>query len=188
MSGWLLVALCAVTGAYCLLRMRACAGQERRAAGGEAVMGFGMAFMALPAAVLTPPGWSWAVYAAVFGATALHGLLAVRHGAHHLHHLVGSLAMVYMAVAMAAPGAPGAHAGHMTAGAGGIPVLTGGLLLYYAAYVLRAGVRLVPVAASASAPAPVGGAGRVSRAGGPEMTLACRLSMALGMVAMLVTL
>ncbi|MFF4870836.1 DUF5134 domain-containing protein [Streptomyces sp. NPDC090109] len=188
LSGWLLVALCAVTGAYCLLRMRACAGQERRAAGGEAVMGFGMAFMALPAAVLTPPGWSWAVYAAVFGATALHGLLAVRHGAHHLHHLVGSLAMVYMAVAMAAPGAPGAHAGHMTAGAGGIPVLTGGLLLYYTAYVLRAGARLVPVAASASAPAPVGGAGRVSRAGGPEMTLACRLSMALGMVAMLVTL
>ncbi|MYV65506.1 DUF5134 domain-containing protein, partial [Streptomyces sp. SID2131] len=73
LSGWLLVALCAVTGVYCLLRMRACAGEERRAAGGEAVMGFGMAFMALPAAVLTPPGWSWAVYAAVFGATALHG-------------------------------------------------------------------------------------------------------------------
>ncbi|MFC8177114.1 DUF5134 domain-containing protein [Streptomyces sp. NPDC057242] len=189
LSGWLLVALCAATGVYCLLRMRACAGRERRAAGGEAVMGFGMAFMALPAAVLTPPGWSWAAYAAVFGATALHGLLAVRHGAHHLHHLVGSLAMVYMAVAMAAPGAPGAHAGHAAAGAGGVPLLTGGLLLYYAVYVLRAGARLVPVAATAGGPlggsAPTGGA---ARAGGPEMTLACRLSMALGMVAMLVTL
>ncbi len=121
LSGWLLVALCAVTGGYCLLRMRACAGEERRAAGGEAVMGFGMAFMALPAAVLTPPGWSWAVYAAVFGAAALHGLLAVRHGGHHLHHLVGSLAMVYMAVAMATPGAPGAHAGHTATGAGAYP-------------------------------------------------------------------
>ncbi|MFJ4338856.1 DUF5134 domain-containing protein [Streptomyces sp. NPDC088915] len=189
LSGWLLVALCAVTGVYCLLRMRACAGEERRAAGGEAVMGFGMAFMALPAAVLTPPEWSWAVYAAVFGATALHGLLAVRHGGHHLHHLVGSLAMVYMAVAMAVPGGPGAHAGHTATGAGGIPVLTGGLLLYYAAYVLRAGARLVPVTAPAGGPAdgsaPTGGAGRT---GGPEMTLACRLSMALGMVAMLVTL
>ncbi|MFJ3499115.1 MULTISPECIES: DUF5134 domain-containing protein [unclassified Streptomyces] len=189
LSGWLLVALCAATGVYCLLRMRAGTGRERRAAGGEAVMGFGMAFMALPAAVLTPPGWSWAVYAAVFGATALHGLLAVRHGAHHLHHLVGSLAMVYMAVAMAAPGAPGAHAGHAAAGAGGIPVLTGGLLLYYTVYVLRAGARLVPVAATAGGPmgggVPTGGS---ARAGGPETTLACRLSMALGMVAMLVTL
>ncbi|MGW3561541.1 DUF5134 domain-containing protein, partial [Streptomyces sp. NPDC000963] len=91
--------------------------------------------------------------------------------------------------AMAVPGAPGAHAGHTATGAGGIPVLTGGLLLYYAAYVLRAGTRLVPVAAPAGGAAPTGGAGRrADRAGGPEMTLACRLSMALGMVAMLVTL
>ncbi|MBB4160604.1 MULTISPECIES: DUF5134 domain-containing protein [Streptomyces] len=185
LSGWLMVALCAVTGVYCLLRMRACAGEERRTAGGEAVMGFGMAFMALPAAVLTPPGWSWMVYAAVFGATALHGLAAVRHGGHHVHHLMGSLAMVYMAVAMAAPGSAGAHAGHTAAGAGGIPVLTGGLLLYYAVYVLRAGAGLVPVTAGGPGNGPAGGA---DRTGGPEMTLACRLSMALGMVAMLVTL
>ncbi|WP_030214045.1 DUF5134 domain-containing protein [Streptomyces bikiniensis] len=193
LSGWLLAALCAVTGAYCLLRMRACAGEERRAAGGEAVMGFGMAFMALPAAVLTPPGWSWAVYAAVFGATALHGLVAVRHGGHHPHHLVSSLAMVYMAVAMAAPGTAGAHMGHAAAGAGGIPVLTGGLLLYYAVYVLRTGAGLVPAAAAAGGPVngpaggPAPGGGPVGT-GGPEMTLACRLSMALGMVAMLVAL
>ncbi|MFF0474743.1 DUF5134 domain-containing protein [Streptomyces sp. NPDC004284] len=186
-SGWLLVALCAATGVYCLLRMRACAGAEREAAGGEAVMGFGMAFMALPAAVLTPPDWVSPVYAAVFGAAALHGLLAVRRGGHHLHHLVGSLAMVYMALSMAAPGAAGAqtgHAGHTAGGAGavaGVPVLTGGLLLYYTVYVLRSGARLVPVAAAAGGPGP-------SWATRPELTLACRLSMALAMLAMLVTL
>ncbi|ROQ27154.1 uncharacterized protein DUF5134 [Streptomyces sp. PanSC19] len=214
LSGWLLVALCAATGAYCLLRTRVCEGEERRAAVGEAVMGFGMAAMALPAAVLTPPEWGWTVYAAVFGAAALHGLLAARHGGHHLHHLVGSLAMVYMAVAMAAPGAAGAHAGHTAGTAGGIPALTGGLLLYYVAYVLRSGARLVPVTATggrggdaartaggsdtgtAWAPsgrgtdaawAAVGGGGR-AWASRPELAHACRLSMALAMLAMLVTL
>ncbi|MFD3995125.1 DUF5134 domain-containing protein [Streptomyces sp. NPDC058548] len=191
LSGWLMVVLCAVTGVYRLLRMRASAGEERRAAGGEAVMGFGMASMALPAAVLTPPEWSWAVYAAVFGGAALHGLAAVRHGGHHLHHLVGSLAMVYMAVSMAAPGA-GAHAGHPGT-AGGIPVLTGGLLLYYMVYVLHAGTRLVPVARPATATAGGPGPGQARGpspdwAARPELALACRLSMALAMLAMLVTL
>lgn len=150
LPGWLMVALCAVTGAACLLRMRACSGEERRTAGGEALMGFGMASMALPTAALSPPEWSWAVYAAVFGGAALHGLAAVRRGGRHLHHVVGSLAMVYMAVAMAAPGA-GAHAGHTAGGAGGspvltggTPVLTGGLLLYFTVYVLHTGARLVP--------------------------------------------
>ncbi|MFF1512176.1 DUF5134 domain-containing protein [Streptomyces sp. NPDC058326] len=181
LSGWLMVVLCGATGVYCLLRMRVCAGEERRAAGGEAVMGFGMASMALPAAVLTPPEWSWAVYAAVFGGATLHGLLTVRRGGHHLHHLVGSLAMVYMAAAMAAPAA-GAHAGHTVGTAGGIPVLTGGLLLYYMGYVLHAGARLVP-AAAATAGGPVR-----SWATRPELTLVCRLSMALAMLAMLVAL
>ncbi|WP_030686020.1 DUF5134 domain-containing protein [Streptomyces globisporus] len=214
LSGWLLVALCAATGVYCLLRTRVCDGEERRAAAGEAVMGFGMAAMALPAAALTPPEWGWTVYAAVFGAATLHGLLAARRGGHHLHHLVGSLAMVYMAVAMAAPGATGAHTGHAAGTTGGIPLLTGGLLLYYVAYVLRSGSRLVPVATTAgsgggaawAAPvsstgatwatsgrgtdaawATVGGGGR-AWAARPELTHACRLSMALAMLAMLVTL
>ncbi|WP_314618026.1 DUF5134 domain-containing protein [Streptomyces stackebrandtii] len=184
-SGWLLVVLCAATGMYCLLRMRACDGEERKAAGGEALMGFGMAVMALPAAVVPQPGWSWAVYAAVFGGTALLGLAgAARRGGHHLHHLVGSLAMLYMAVAMAAPGAQGAHTGHAMGTAGGIPVLTGGLLLYYTVYVLRAGARLAPAAVAV---ATAGGPGPVWAAR-PELTLACRVSMALAMVAMLVTL
>lgn len=188
LSGWLLVLLCAASGAYCLLRMRAGGADERGAAGSEAVMGFGMAAMALPAAVLTPPEWSWVLYAAVFGLAALHGLVsAVRHGGHHLHHLVGSLAMVYMALAMAA--APAEHAGHAGHGAatGGIPVLTGALLAYYGVYVLRSGARLVP----APVPAPAGTAGTAGTAGirtGGELTLVCRLSMGLAMLAMLFTL
>ncbi|MFF8837988.1 DUF5134 domain-containing protein [Streptomyces sp. NPDC015130] len=198
LSGWLLVALCTATGLYCLLRMRACTGAERRAAGGEALMGLGMAVMALPATVVAQPGWSWAVYAAVFGGAALFALAgAARRGGHHLHHLVGSLAMLYMAVAMAAPVAQGAHSGHGTGAAGGIPVLTGGLLLYYTVYVLRAGARLAP--APSGAPAAVAStvpsavtAGAVGPGPAwthrPELTLVCRLSMALATVAMLVTL
>ncbi|MFI6643985.1 DUF5134 domain-containing protein [Streptomyces sp. NPDC050504] len=192
MSGWLLVALCAATGAYCLLRMRSGSGaDERGSARGEAVMGFGMAAMAVPAAVVAPPEWSWLVYAAVFGAAALRALWLARRDAHHLHHLVGSLAMVYMAVAMApgAGGGGGAHAGHGggggtgagAAGAGGIPLLTGVLVLYFAGYVLLAGARLVPVASTA------GGSG-VAWGARPELALACRLSMGLAMLTMLLTL
>lgn len=36
------------------------------------------------------------------------------------------------------------------AAAGGVPLLTGLLLVYYAAYVLRSGARLIPVAATAT--------------------------------------
>ncbi|MGW1011473.1 DUF5134 domain-containing protein [Streptomyces termitum] len=198
LSGWLLVALCAAVGGYCLLRMRACAGEERRAARAEAVMGFGMAAMALPSAVLTPPVWSWAGYALLFGAVAAADLIAARRDPHRLHHAVGSLAMVYMALAMApAAGARGEHAAH-AATAGGIPVLTGGLLLYHAVYVLRTGARLVPVAGlPRAAGAVAGGSGAAVAAGGggrpgwatrPELTLVCRLSMGLAMLAMLSTL
>lgn len=195
LSGWLLVALCAASGAYCLLRMRTGgSAEERRAAGAEAVMGFGMALMALPAAVLTPPEWSWVVYAVVFGCAALLGLrTAVLRRGHHLHHLVGSLAMVYMAVAMAAgPEGPGGHGAHGEHGAGhggavvatgGIPVLTGVLLAYFGVYVLRSGARLVPVTGSPGA----GGAARGTGAGA-ELTLVCRLSMGLAMLAMLLAL
>ncbi|WP_217213571.1 DUF5134 domain-containing protein [Streptomyces sp. AC550_RSS872] len=172
--GWLLVALCAATGAYCLLRMRSQVEEQRRAAGGEALMGFGMAAMAVPAAVFTPPAWAWPVYAAVFGAAALHALWSAREGAHHLHHLVGATAMVYMAVAMAV--SPGGHSGH---GDPGIPLVTGALLLYFTGYVLLSGVRLVPVAGGG------GGGGWGDR---PELARACRLSMGIAMVAMLLAL
>ncbi|MEU6660291.1 DUF5134 domain-containing protein [Streptomyces sp. NPDC046821] len=180
-AAWLLVALCAATGAYCVLRMRSGVEEQRRAAGGEALMGFGMAFMALPAAVFTPPRAAWAVYAAVFGAAALRALWAARSGAgagaHHLHHLVGTSAMAYMAVAMAV--APGGHAGH---GGAGTPLVTELLLLYFAGYVLWSGARLVPVAAAGGAPPVTGWGDR------PELARACRLSMGIGMVAMLLTM
>jgi hypothetical protein len=176
-SGWLLVALCAVTGAYCLLRMRSGAEEQRRAAGGEALMGFGMAAMAVPAAVFTPPAWAWPGYAAVFGAAGLRALWAARDSRHHLHHLVGAGAMVYMSLVMA--GSPGGH----SHGGSGIPLLTGALLLYFTGYVLLTGVRLVPVAAVADGGGTVRGWGDR-----PELARACRLSMGIGMLAMLLTL
>ncbi|WP_149182880.1 DUF5134 domain-containing protein [Streptomyces sp. TRM49041] len=185
-AGWLLVALCGVTGLYCLLRMRRCAGGRRREAGSEAVMGLGMAVMGVPAVVVAPPEWSWAVYATVFGAASVRAAWALRGsgpGGHHLHHLVGSLAMVYMAVPAAGSAAGGVHAGHIGhvghAG-GGVPLVTGALLAYYAVWVLRAGTRLVPLAATASGPAAAG-------EGEPELADACRLVMAVAMLAMLCT-
>lgn len=160
--GWLLVALCAATGAYCLLRMRSGVEEQRGAAGGEALMGFGMAAMAVPAVVFSPPGWVWPAYAVVFGAAGLRALWAARSARHHLHHAVGAAAMVYMAVVMAAAPAHGHGHGHAH-GASGTPVLTGALLLYFTGYVLLTGVRLVPVVAVAGA---VRGPTAVRRPGG----------------------
>ncbi|MBT3154076.1 DUF5134 domain-containing protein [Streptomyces sp. CHD11] len=177
-SGWLLVALCAATGAYCLLRMRSRVEEQRRAAGGEALMGFGMAVMAVPATAFAPPAWAWPAQAAVFGAAGLHALWAARAGTRHLHHLIGAGAMVYMAAAMAvSPGSAHRHGGS------GIPALTGALLLYFVAYVLVTGVRLVPATAAVPGAGPVLGWGDR-----PELARACRLSMAIAMVAMLLTM
>ncbi|MFG2574010.1 DUF5134 domain-containing protein [Streptomyces sp. NPDC048481] len=175
--GWLLVALCAATGAYCLLRMRSGVEEQRRAAGGEALMGFGMAAMAVPPAVFTPPPWAWPAYAAVFGAAALRALWSARAGAHHLHHLVGTGAMVYMAAVMAGAPAHGHGHGH---GGSGVPLLTGALLAYFTGYVLLAGVRLLPAAGVAGA--------AVAWGDRPEVARACRLSMGIGMLAMLLTM
>ncbi|MFF9125621.1 DUF5134 domain-containing protein [Streptomyces sp. NPDC014889] len=176
--GWLLVALCAATGAYCLLRMRSSVEEQRRAAGGEALMGFGMAAMAVPAAVFTPPAWAWSAYGALLGATALRSLWSARTSPHHRHHLVGTVAMVYMSVVMAVSPGPHHHGGT------GVPPLTGALLLYFAGYVLLSGVRLVPAAA-----VPTGGPpGATAWGDRPELARACRLSMGIAMVAMLLTI
>lgn len=206
MSGWLLMALSAATGAYCLLRMRSTSRQARTAAGGEAVMGFGMAAMALPAAVVALPGWGWTVFAAVFAAGGLRALWQLRTGAHHLHHLVGSLAMVYMALTMGAgmppggaQGGPMAHMAHSSHMGSGVPLLTGALLVYYAVYVLRTGAALVPSPAPAAgrvtaargavAGEALAGSGRgVAQWARPELTLACRLAMGMAMFAMLLTI
>lgn len=178
MSGWLLVVLCTATGSYCLVRMRGCRGPDRGAAGGEALMGLGMAAMAVPATSFTLPTWHWMVFAVVFGAAAVQAVRPAGGGGRHPHHAVGCLAMVYMAAAMAGPGVHGAHT------SGGVPLLTGVLLLYFTGYVLRSGLRLVPLAPARDGPAPV-----THPAGaGPELVPACRVSMATAMLAMLLAL
>ncbi|MGA5003937.1 MULTISPECIES: DUF5134 domain-containing protein [Streptomyces] len=182
-AAWLLVALCLASGAYCLLRMRT-RGQEGQGAAGEALMGFGMAVMAVPAAFVTLPPVVWFAGAAAFTATGVHAALTARRSPHHLHHLVGSAAMVYMSLVMAA--APAAH--HTQhAGPGGLPAVTGLLLVYFAGYALLAGVRLIPAPAAAPGSAgPVSGpAGWGERA---ELALVCRLTMAIAMVSMLLAM
>jgi hypothetical protein len=175
------MALCAATGAYCLVRRDRCSGPARQAAGKEALMGFGMAAMALPAAVFTPPAWHWTVYAAVFGTAALRAAWPVRQCGRHAHHVVGCLSMVYMAVAMASDGGHGAHAG------GGVPLLTGVLFLYFTVYVLRSGTRLLPLAPSGGGTVTVGASPSPGPAG-DALVPACRVSMAIAMLAMLLTL
>lgn len=172
-SSWLLVLLCAVSGAYCLLRARRADRRARGMAVGEAVMGFGMAAMAVPSG--TGP-WGPQILLAVCCGASAHALWLLRGGLHHAHHLVGTLAMAYMALAMTA-----GH-GH---GREGLPAVTGALLLYYAGYVLLGGARLVTGGGGPSVPAGVAGPG-VAAAG--ELVRACRLAMGTGMLAMLLSM
>ena len=173
---WLLVLLSTAAALSCLVR------DEARS---EAVMGVGMAVMAVPLSVLDPWPWVTPVFVVVYGVAALHTLLpGDRFAGHRLHHVVCSAAMVYMAVATAGAGRAGPEDG-MLMGAG-TPLLTGLLLLYFAGYVLRAGTRLVTVPAY---PLRIpGGAGAVRLRSAPEVAAACRVSMALGMLAMLLML
>ncbi|MET9853781.1 DUF5134 domain-containing protein, partial [Streptomyces sp. NPDC006450] len=138
-SAWLLVLLCAASGAYCLRRASRAGGGP---AAGEAAMGFGMALMAVP--LRLGGGWQAPVLGAVFCGAALHALWLLRGGPHHAHHLLGSLTMVYM---LLAPGSgSGAGSSDHTHGQGaGLPLLTGLLLVYYAGYVVLGGTRLVTV-------------------------------------------
>ncbi|ONK16188.1 DUF5134 domain-containing protein [Streptomyces sp. MP131-18] len=181
--GWLLAALCGGTGGYCLLGVRGGPSRVRQAAAVEAVMGLGMALMATPAA--GAPHLPPAAFAVLFGAAAVWAAVLLAAGtAHQGHHVLEGLAMVYMAVAMAAD--TPAHAGH---GPGGVPAVTAALLVYFALYALRTGPRLLPAAAGSGGPGGVAaghGTGHPRRA--PEVAAACRLTLALGMLAMLATL
>ncbi|WP_053701563.1 DUF5134 domain-containing protein [Streptomyces sp. WM6368] len=175
-SSWLLVLLCAVSGAYCLWRVRGSGG-----AAGEAVMGFGMALMALPLG--HGDGWRIPVLAVVFCGASLHALWLLRGGAHHAHHLVGSLTMVYMTVTAGTAPADGQGHGQSHAPGAGLPLLTGALLLYFAGYVVLGGSRLITAGGGAAA------APAASGRGGPgELIRACRLAMGMGMLAMLLTM
>ncbi len=174
---WLIVALNAAAAISCLLR-----GQERV----EALTGAAMAAMAVPLSVADPWAWGGPVLAVVFGVAVLDAVLRPGgHAAHRTHHVVCSAAMAYMAVAMSGMAADAGHGGHSGHDGANAPLLTGALLVYFAAYVVRAGVRLVMVpAVVAGAPGGV----RPPLRRSPEVADACRISMALGMLAMLVTL
>ncbi|MFI5524501.1 DUF5134 domain-containing protein [Streptomyces platensis] len=192
--GWLLVLLGAAAGAYCLVRARSGPLAQRGEARGEGLMALGMAAMAWPVAA---PSWSPWLFTAVYGAA---GLWALAH--RHLHHAVGALAMAYMALAMVVPSSQQAgHTGQIgqmaqmgQAGGtgpmahavpGGVPLLTGLLLVYFTGYVLAAGVRLVP---AAGAGAGDGAAGGPMTAAGAGVLPACRVAMGIGMLAMLLAL
>jgi len=172
---WLLVALSVAAAVACLLRDRA---------RDEALMGIGMAVMSVPLSSLHPRPWVVPVLAAVYATAALRALLpGGPGGSHRAHHVVCSAAMVYMAVATAPAGPeepPGAR--HMSTGT---PLLTGLLLVYFAGYVLRTGIRLMAAPAHPAAARPEGATGPVRLRSVPEVAVACRVSMALGMLAML---
>lgn len=179
---WLLAALTATSGAYCLSRLgrtpcSADAGAKRLHAyesdAAEALMGLGMATMAVTGAAVPAALWAW-----LFGLPAVAFLLAAVRGragrAHRLHHAIGGLAMTYMALAMAAAPAHGHH--HATST--GAPLLTGALLLYFGGYSLWAGTRLLA--------APGGQQTWSTRTAG--LPRACRTAMGIGMFAMLLTM
>jgi hypothetical protein len=184
--GWLLVVISTATGISCLLRVRPSAGcattsGERHSARAEGLMGIGMGLMAVPASVLDQRLWGPVLFTVVFGVTAVRSLPLVRRAPHHAHHVVCAVAMVYMAVAMAGSGEAKGTAGmEGMPGMMGYPLITGVLLGYFAAYALWAGTR-IPAAAAAGQPG-----GGVWQA--PELAAACRVSLGLGMVAMLLTL
>jgi hypothetical protein len=83
-------------------------------------------------------------------------------------------------------------AGHHHAHTGaGVPLVTGALLLYFTAYVLLSGARLVPAAVATGGAGGTGGTAGPGASGWgdrPELARACRLSMGIGMVAMLLTM
>lgn len=187
-SSWLLVLLCAASGAYCLVRAGRAGRDARGAAAGEAVMGLGMALMAVPAGT---GAWGPPLLLALFCAAAAHALWLLRGGAHHAHHLVGSLAMAYMALAMTGGGPGPGHGGGHGDGAGA-PLVTGALLLYFAGYVLLGGARLVTAGGKGDGTGPAGNGGTGSAATVParsaELVRACRLAMGIGMLTMLLTM
>ncbi|PWI41720.1 DUF5134 domain-containing protein [Streptomyces sp. ICBB 8177] len=209
--GWLVVLLGAATGISCLLRSRrayASASGERQVARAEGVKGLGMALMALPAPALDQRPWGPPLFTAVFGAMTLWSLsLLIRehHPAHHVHLAVGSAAMVYMAVAMGLTPSGAGSAGTsgmagmtgMDGGSLGVPVLTGVLLVYFGLYAVWAALRMLPaVGAAPAGSGAVGGSGSAVVTGGvpgavlraPELAAACRVSLGIGMFAMLLTM
>ncbi|MFE7563792.1 DUF5134 domain-containing protein [Kitasatospora sp. NPDC057500] len=197
---WLLAVLTAVSGGYCLSRLRhaPCSPAEGAPTGStradgtttvrrrwrdhesdlaEGLMGCGMAAMAVTGTAVPGEVWAW-----VYGPPAVLLLLAAARRpdrrAHRLHHAVGALAMTYMALVMAAGSG---HSGHHAAADS--PALTGALLAYFGGYALWSGSRLLST--SGGTVPTSGGTVPVASAG---LTKACRLSVVIGMFAMLLTM
>jgi hypothetical protein len=206
--GWLLVLVGTATGVSCLLRTRAAVALstgERRVARAEGVKGLGMALMAVPGSVLDQRPWGAPLFTVVFGVMALWSVTLLwrgGHATHHVHLSVGAAAMVYMAVAMGTASGGGsdmAGMAGMASGGAGIPAVTGLLLGYFALYTLWAGIRMLPVTGSvpagsagsagvAGSGAPMGSGAGASLLAAPEVAAACRVSLGIGMFAMLLTL
>lgn len=190
--GWLMVAICTLTATVCLARAAHArqAGQTWEASALEALMGLGMAAMAVPGGPL--PLWALLT---VFALSALWSArLLLRRDRHQIHHLTEAGAMIYMTLAMAQlSSAAGGHAGHGSQ-IGGVPLVTGVLTLYFTLYALRTAGRLAPVLAGpaqtgvTALPAASGSWRSAPVVNGPEVGTACRVTLAMGMAAMLVTL
>ncbi len=187
--GWLLVVIGSATGVSCLLRTRAgCAAApgERRTARDEGIMGLGMALMAVPGTFLHERAWGPPLFAAVFGAIAIRSALLARSESHRAHHALEAAAMVYMALLMAMP----PHASNDMAGMAGmapsmtgmagVPAVTALLLCYFAAYAIWTAVRLLP-----TTPAATPGTPTTALLVTPGAATACRVSLSIGMLTML---
>jgi len=176
-----------------------------------------MAVMAVPIAVFNPGPWGAAVFAGVFTTAAVHALVRrAPHLPHHLL-CSGAMVYMAVAMAAAGPARAG-HAAHLSAGTPvltglfllyftGYVLRTGFSLVPGTAVAAETAGAVAPAGAVATGtagsagsvscavaagtahripPAPAGGAVRLWHA--PEVAAACRVSMALAMLAMLLAL
>jgi hypothetical protein len=203
---WLLVALSLAAATSCLLR---------GAARDEALTGAGMAVMAVPLSVVDPGPWVAPLLAAVFTLAAVHSVVRRRtHRLHHTvcSAAMVYMALAMSRAGAAHDGHAGHHGAGSPALTGVLLLYFAGYVLVAGTRVVAAPAHAAPVhpaaarpaarvpapfrgtaltAARAAAASPGGGAatGRPPSAlrlrQSPEVEIACRVSMALGMVAML---
>ncbi|MFC5666433.1 DUF5134 domain-containing protein [Kitasatospora misakiensis] len=199
---WLLAALTAASGGYCLSRLRRApcapaavpaspgAGHSRahahqsehesghasgHASGHESDLAEGLMGCGMAAMAVAGTAVPGEVWAWVYGPPAVLLLLAaVRRPDRRAHRLHHAVGALAMTyMALAMTAGPG-HAGHHAAA--GWPALTGALLAYFGGYALWSGSRLLS------------GSGGTVAAVSTGLPRACRLAMGIGMFAMLLTM